>query len=183
MPIEHSHGKARPTLPRSSDLAMVTTAPRTDGEPIRYRDEHGRFMSGNPYAIGRGATAAVRRLLGRSGVAISDADARTVARDADRLFAETMKELPSDGPTARQLAALYCRHAALAGFWTAKASVAGLGTAEGIAAQEHASKHGQRAERLSVTMLDVATRLAKARPLTAADEPWFEVVDSEGATS
>jgi len=158
--IELSHGKARPTLPRSSDLASV---PQTVHEPSRGRDAQGRFTSANAAAIGRGAKAAVRRLLGR-GAELSDPQARAVALDAERLFGATLRELPSDGPTVRQLVALYARHAALAAFWSAQASTVGLGSPEGIDAQEQATKHGTRAERLAVTMLDVATRIASAKP-------------------
>lgn len=161
MTIERSHGKARPTLPRSSDLRVV---PSTEPERPGQRDARGRFVSGNGAAIGRGEKAAVRRLLGREGATVSDADARRVALDASQVFGATLRELPSDGATVRQLAAMHARHVALAAFWSARASSEGLGTDGGLRAEEQATKHGQRAERLAVTMLDVATRLAAARP-------------------
>ena len=159
MTIERSQGKARPSLPRSRDLHPVRESAR---EPNRNRDAAGRFAVGNAASIGRGAKAAVRRLLGRD-VEITDAAALAVARDAERLFAATVRELPNDGSTVRQLAALYARHVSLAAWWAARASVAGLGTDEGIAAQAHASTHGVRGERLAVTMLDVATKLAATK--------------------
>lgn len=155
MTIERSHGKARPTLPRSSDLGTV---PPTDADPRRCRTANGQFTSGNQAAVGRGAKAAIRKLLGK-GVTLTNAEAISVARDAARLFGDTLRELPNDGPTVRQLVALFARHSALAAYWSAKASAAGLGTAEGIEAQEREAKHGQRVERLSVTMLDVAIKL------------------------
>lgn len=160
MTIEQSHGKARPTLPRSSDLATVTG---TDDERSRQRDSSGRFAVGNNAGIGRGAKAAVRRMLGR-GAELTNPEALAVARDADRLFLDTLRELPSTGSTVRHLAALHARHAALAAFWSARASEAGLGTDEGTKAEEQATKHGQRQERVAVTMIDVATKLASRDP-------------------
>lgn len=160
MTIEQSHGKARTVLPRSSDLATV---PHAEPEPNRQRSPDGRFAGGNGLALGRGAKAAVRRLLGR-GAHVGDEAAASLARDAERLFSATLRELPSDGSTVRQLTGLFARHTALAGFWSAKASAAGLASPEGIEAADQATKHGVRAERLAVTMLDVSTRLAAARP-------------------
>lgn len=157
---ERSKGKARPRQVRSSDLV---TMPRTDSDRPRQRDASGRFTPGNAAAIGRGAKAQIKRQLGR-GVNVTDEAALLVMKDANRLFGETMLTLPSDDPTTRQLCALYCRHASMASFWSAQASVAGLGTDEGIAASEQATKHGQRAERVAVTMLDVARTMAASRP-------------------
>lgn len=59
MTIEQSHGKARPTLPRLSDV-NPGTVPERAGE----RDDGGRFAVGNAAARGRGWKRAVRGLLG-----------------------------------------------------------------------------------------------------------------------
>lgn len=166
---ERSHGKARPRLVRSSDLTPLTDT-ATAEQPPRQRDASGRFASGNAVGIGRGAKAAVRRLLGR-GTAIDDPEALAVARDADTLYCATLRELPSDGSTVRQLVALFARHTALAAYWSAKASTVGLGSDEGVAAADHATKHGTRAERLSVTMLDVSRTLAAKRDADAPFDP------------
>jgi hypothetical protein len=174
---ERSHGKVRPRQVRSSDLQRLAAAASGAERPVD-RDSSGRFAPRNQAALGRGGKAAVRRLLGRSSN-ITDPEALAVARDADRLFLATLRELPGDGPTVRQLAALYARHVALASFWSARASAAGLGTDEGVTAQEHATKHGLRVERLAVTMLDVARATAAAAaakagpvdPLAAWMEP------------
>jgi hypothetical protein len=61
------------------------------------------------------------------------------------------------------------RDSALAAFWGTEATKAGLTSERGIQAQERAMKHGQRVERLTVTMLDVATRLAAKRPTVLVD--------------
>lgn len=162
MTIERSHGKARPTLPRSSDLSPVETVPT----PSEGRDAGGRFASGNRIAHGSRWRATIRRLLGRGA---TSEQAESVARQAYRLYCALLRELPSDGPSVRMLAALQARHAALAAFFTDRAAEVGLDTPEGMAALERASKDGQRAERLAVTALDVSTKLAsankgKARP-------------------
>lgn len=159
MTIERSHGKARPTLPRSSDLSPV---PATDDRRSGLRDGKGRWVTGNGAAIGRGEKLPIRRALGAVAHA-TDAEVRAVAADAARLFAATIAEMPSDGSAVRQLVALQCRAFACAAFWTAKAEAEGLSSEEGIAASDQAVKHGQRAERLSVTALDVATKLAAGK--------------------
>lgn len=155
MTIELSHGKARPTLPRSGDLQLVGA----EGEPNRNRAEGGRFAPGNDVGRGRGWKRAVAKMIGRE---VADPIAAAVAEDAWRLFSAAIREMPSDGATVRGLIAMKARHDALAGFWTAQAVDLGLATAKGIEAQELATKHGVRAERLAVTALDIATKLAAA---------------------
>lgn len=165
MTIERSHGKARPTLVRSSDLAPVETA----RDPAAGRDASGRFGPGNRVSIGQGWKAVVRRMLGKGA---SDPEAVAVQRDTVKLFRAIVRELPSDGATVRQLAALQARHTALSAFYGAKAAELGLGSEAGVQAAEQSTKHGQRAERLAVTCLDVATKMAAAAPavLTPAEE-------------
>jgi len=157
MTIESSHGKPRPTLPRSSDLQPVTVVD-ADRERCGKRDAHGRFSSGNVVGRGRGWKLAIARVLGRQ---VDDPIAQQVADDAWRTYCAALRELPSDGAIVRGLAALMSRHEALAAFWHAHAAIVGLTTEDGIAGQDQATKHGQRAERLTVTMLDVARALAK----------------------
>lgn len=168
---EKSHGKARPRLPRASDLHEKTAPPgavaRTEAERTRQRDASGRFACGNALAIGRGAKAGTRRMLGRS-VGVTDADVLQVTRDAERLYNATLRELPHDGVIVRQIVALLARHTALAAYWSARASAAGLGTDEGVKAAAESTRHGQRAERLSITALDVAKDLAR---MTEASRP------------
>ena len=159
MTIERSHGKARPTLPRVTDLRLVPAGSEAVAQRRGARDARGRFTGNNTAAVGSGGRAAIRRLLGAT-AKLTDAAAIAVARDAARVFSATLRELPNDGAVVRQLCASYSRHTALAAFWSARAGEAGLGTDEGIKAQEHASKNAQRAERLAVTMLDVASKLA-----------------------
>jgi hypothetical protein len=177
MTIEKSHGKARPTLPRSSDLVAV---PDTVDDRIRNHAGDGRFPVGNSASRGRGWKRAISKMLGR-GVDDLDAVARAVSEDAWRLFIQTMRELPSDGAMVRARVTSMVRHQALEAFWGARA-VAQLGTPEGDLADDRASAHGQRAERLSVTALDIATRLAKATRAPEADLLAIHVAAEEETT-
>jgi hypothetical protein len=155
--IESSHGKARPTLPRSSDLRVVEAAEKPTGE----RTAGGRFAPGNPIGQGARWKASIKKLLGKGA---TSEQAEAVARQAFRLYCALLRELPSDGPSVRVLAALEARHAALAAYFTDRAAELGFETDAGAHALEQATKHGTRAERLAVTCIDVATRFATAKP-------------------
>lgn len=154
MTIETSHGKARPTLPRPSDLRPAGAAPERE----RSHDERGRFVAGNRAGADRGAKLAIGKALG---LRPNDAAVAAVARDAARVLGVVLRDMPSDGPTVRNLAALLARHSAIAAYFNCKADELGLDTPEGAKALDVALKHGARAERLTVTCLDVATALAK----------------------
>jgi hypothetical protein len=159
-----SHGKARPSLPRSAELRPIETAP----DPSAGRGTHGQFARGNQISIRAGEKRAAKKLLGKGA---SEGDAAIVARDAQRAFRGAMRELPHDGQIVRSLAALYGRHLAASALYATKSDEAGPATDEGIRFAELALKHGARAERLSVTALDVAATLARAKP--AAPFPWL----------
>ncbi len=155
MTLEKSHGKARPTLPRSSDLADVPTG----GDRKSNHAANGRFMPGNAAATDRSAKQAIGKVLGLR----PTADAvSVVAKDAARVFGVVLRDMPSDAPTVRNLAAMLARHSALGAYFNVRADELGLDTLEGLAAIDQATKHGMRVERLTVTCLDVATRLTKA---------------------
>jgi hypothetical protein len=171
--MERSHGKARPSLPRASDLRVVESAET----PSDGRDAGGRFAPGNRVSIGNRWKASIKRLLGRSA---SPEQADDVSRQAWRLYLALMRELPSTGANVRMLAAMQARHAALAAHFTDRAGELGLETTEGKAALDRASKDGQRAERLAVTALDVATRFAEVHRFNGSRDPHKAVVDAFG---
>ena len=103
MTIRFVKGRTRVETPQLKDLHLpATVRDRTVG-----RDAAGRFTSDNRAAIGRAAKALVRQSLG------SDADPELV-REALTLYRAIMRDLPSDGPSVRQLTASRCRHAVLA---------------------------------------------------------------------
>jgi hypothetical protein len=147
--IEKSHGKARPTLPRASDLVRIESdGHRTDG-----RDPLGRFAGGNRLSIGHGLKATLKKLLGPR---VDAPEAKAIRRDAWRVFAGTMSAMVSDAPPVRALVSLYSGHVALAGYYRAKASAVGLDTPEGLRFLEVADRQSTRAERTIVTAHDLA---------------------------
>ncbi len=134
--IEHSRGKARPTLPRSKDTLSTV-------EPV------------SGVEVSTTAKNAVQKILGaRTGTAIATA----VTRDASRIYTATLAEMPHDGAVVRQLVALAARHMAIAAYYAAKGEEAGLDTDKGVKWLQTSSS--QRAERTLVTAYDLATRLA-----------------------
>jgi hypothetical protein len=152
MSIEQSHGKARPTLPRSRELATPEAgASRTEG-----RDAHGRFTSGNPWAPGAKWRALIAEGLGRE----LPGQAGGLGRRAYRLFRAFLADLPADCASVRSLVAQRARAVALADAYAERGAELGVATPEGAAALAEALKWDQRAERLAVTSLDVSTKLA-----------------------
>lgn len=152
--IEKSHGKARPTLPRSSDLA----SPEADAKPTDERSTHGHFAAGNRTGLDARFKATVKRALGNKA---SSGEVRAVYRDALRVFSTTLRSLPSDAGPVRTLCALHARHVALNGYFTAKAEEAGLDSMAGARLLEIADRQSQRAERVLVTAMDVAKTCAE----------------------
>ncbi len=158
MGIEQSHGKARPTLPRAKDLARLDAA--TVGEPSEWRGEAGRFAPGNQIAVGRGWKHAISRALGRDA---AEGDAWQIAADAWRVYLAILRELPHNGAAVRLNAARAARAFAVAGFYDARADAAGLDTDRGMLLADKAAAHWARAERHTVTAIDLATKLAGKR--------------------
>jgi hypothetical protein len=153
MSIRRGQGKVRPELPRRRELHVVAAAP----EAKEGRDASGKFAPGNGVARDRGWRTALGRVLGHE---LTDASMRRVANDSWRLHGAIVKELPSDGVIVRGIVVTLAMHTACMGYWSALALDLGLSTAEGQAASERARIHGTRVERLSVTALDLASKLA-----------------------
>ncbi len=155
MAIEQSHGKPRPTLPRSGDLQVVDSAE----SPTAGRTDGGRFAKGNGHSRENRARHHVRRLLGPTATDTAIAEIQSASMS---LYRALIRSMPSQSTQVRTLVALQARHVALAAYWGEYAVKVGLDTESGIAALERASKDGQRAERLAVTALDIAKRLPKS---------------------
>lgn len=172
MTIEKSHGKARPTLPRASDLGTV---PQPEAPRTATRGPDGRFAPGNRTGRGKGAKRQLARLMGTDS---ADPITALVASSAAATYRAHIQELPNQGSMVSSLVSLASRHEALSAYFHSVAAKAGLGTTEGVAALTEASKHGQRAERLLVTALDVSKALA----LATKSEP-VDVLDAYMATS
>lgn len=147
--MERSKNKMRPSLVRASDLRATEAAEKPTGE----RAAHGHFAAGNPIGLGARFTHTVRKSLGDKA---SQGDARIVAKDAARVFGHVLRALPSDAAPVRALLAIYARHQALHAFYTVRATEAGLDTPEGLKLLEVADRQSQRAERVLVTVHDLA---------------------------
>lgn len=152
MTLEQSHGKARPTLPRSGDLAAVPTA----GERPRQRAGNGRFSAGNSVACGRGWRASIAKMVGRD----LKGEVEPLARESWRMFRALLSELPHSGAQVSALVASRARSAVLSARFAAKAAEFGLDSPEGMKALDLSMKLDARAERLAVTAIDIATKLA-----------------------
>lgn len=154
MTIEHSHGKARPTLPRSSDLAV----PETVGEPPDERGERGRFASGNQLAKGHGWKKLLRESLGRE----LEGDAGKLGQEAFKLYRGFMADMPIDNASVRQLVVARARAATLSARYARRGAELGFDTSEARDALDAALRWSQEAKSLAVTSLDIATKLAAA---------------------
>jgi hypothetical protein len=151
MTIERSHGKPRPSLVRASDLTDIPS--RTEAERSDGRDASGRAAPGNRLAEGRGWKSAIRKAVVGAG---TSEEAERVARDAWTVYLAVLRDLAATGPLVRVNAAGMAREFAYAGFYDTKALEAGLATEQGTAYAARAGYHRQRAERLSVTVGDLA---------------------------
>jgi len=156
MSIERSHGKARPTLPRASDLPNDDP----DRKPSGGRAEGGRFAAGNRIGIGARWKATLKKALGTTG----EGEAGIVAADAQRVMTHVLRALPSDAAPVRVLVGIHARHVALHAFYTAKAEAAGLDTEKGQKLLEIADRQSQRAERTLISAIDVARTHAAKKP-------------------
>ncbi|HEY1692259.1 MAG TPA: hypothetical protein VGG39_08855 [Polyangiaceae bacterium] len=163
MPIEQSHGKVRPTLPRASDLSPVI---ETAEKPTAGRTPDGRFAAGNRSALAARFTHTIRKALGTKA---ASGEALIVARDARRVFGQVLAALPSDAAPVRAILAIYARHQALHAYYTVKAEASGLDTEQGLALLAVADRQSQRAERVLVTVHDLASIHARARRETPVD--------------
>lgn len=169
MALEHSHGKARPTLPRSADLPVPPAAPdRRQG-----RDGKGRFAPGHRQsARSRGWRRAIAQLA--SGQA-STAEQAKLAGDSGTLYRATLATLPCEGPLTNPIAAEHARTAVLSAHFAGAALAAGVTTVRGRQLLELSLKLGQRAERTAVTLLDLTTRIAEAeRKRNPPTLPWLQ---------
>ena len=150
MAIERSHGKARPSLTRASDL--LTPVEAADN-PTADRAGHGHFAAGNRLGLGARFTATIKKSLGSDA---ATGAALVVARDARRVFGHVLRSLPSDAPPVRALLAVYARHQALHAYYANRAEALGLDTPLGLKLLEVADRQSQRAERVLVTCHDLA---------------------------
>lgn len=173
MTFERSHGKARPSLVRASDLQPSESDPK----PTDARTADGKFAAGNRLSVGARFTHTIRKALGSQA---ATGEAMIVARDSRRVFGHVLAALPSDAAPVRALLAIYARHQALHAYYTVKAEALGLDTPEGLKLLEVADRQSQRAERVLVTCHDLArvhATAARNRVDPTAPPVGFELVE------
>lgn len=171
---ERSNGAMRPSLPQSYELpAVIEPDPnRTEG-----RDAMGRFAGPNPWAAGARWRQLIAEGLGKH-TEHSSPVARELSRRAYRYFRSFLRDLPIDSATTRALTAQRARAAALADFYGLRAAELELTSPEALKAAEQAAKWCQRAERLAVTTLDIATRLAAVDRALHANPLHRQILDA-----
>jgi hypothetical protein len=138
---------------------------------------NGRFAPGHKSAKGRGWKRAIRELAGPN---FTDPELKGLAGDAGSLYRARLAELPHVGPTVSAIVAEGARSSVLSARFAARALELGLDTQEGQRALEMSMRLGQRAERTSVSALDLATRLAESERKKPQAWPWL-VTDAEPA--
>ena len=162
VPIEKSHGRARPTLPRASDLPLTELEEKLSIP----RGDHGHVLPGAKLAVGAGFSHTVKKALGtRNSTGIR----RVITRDAKRLFSNILPTLASDAAPVRALLAVYARHAALNAYFTQLAEETGLDTQAGLQYLEISDRQSQRCERVLVTVHDLARVHSQAKAAAPFD--------------
>lgn len=153
MSIEYCRGKARPTLPRLGDLAVVIPA----AIPSTPRTADGRFAPGP--SADRGENR-VRELIADGLGRDLEGTAGELGRLAVRLYRGLLRDLPCVSTSVRSLVAQRARAATLADAYARRG--ADLGLDHPLAAQcfDQARLWCARAERLAVTSLDISNKLA-----------------------
>lgn len=175
MTIERSHGKARPILPRSSDL----TPPEAVTKPPQGRTPGGHFAAGNRLGIGARWKATLKKALGNPS---AEGDVGVVASDAARVMAHVLRSLPSDAAPVRVLVGIHARHVALNAYYTRLAERAGLDTPAGAKFLETADRQSQRAERTLVTVHDLArVHAQRSQEAVNPHEAFFRIGAEEAA--
>jgi hypothetical protein len=154
-------GKARTETPRAKDIpaCLIQTAYETGEERSVGRGEGGRVGPGNRLAVGSGFKAQIRRSLGNP----DDPATGPLVKEALKMYASILRDLPDTGPQVRPLVAAQARHTVLATHYANLAVKAGLDTAAGMALADAARAHDTTAQRLSTTAFDRAVRMAAVR--------------------
>jgi len=99
-------------------------------------------------------------------------------REARTHYSAFMRDLPHGGDSVAQLVVVRATYAALLPQLMAKALAAGVESKAGRELLELAMRLDQRCERLAVTTLDIATRLAEVeRRKPGASFPWLVAND------
>ena len=154
---ELSHGKARATRARSSDLLVAGPV------DVRRRnhDDLGHWAPANEGGRGKGWRTLIRKSLGPGA---TTEDVVRLARESWTLYLALSRELPFTGAQVSSLTAARARWTVLSSYYTARAAEVGLGSVEGKELLDLALKLDVRAERLAISAADISVRMARAKP-------------------
>jgi hypothetical protein len=168
MTIENSHGKARPTLPRSSRLAEVDPV----AIPSTPRGADGRFAPGP--AADRSENR-IRELIADGLGRDLPGEAGELARRAVRLYRAFLRDLPCVCASVRSTVAQRARAATLADAYARRGMELGIDNPLGAQCLAEALKWDQRAERLAVTALDLSNKLVAVARARKPDDVHAEI--------
>lgn len=148
--------KLRPQPPRLKNVRRRLRV----GQRSRNQDAKGRWVKGNNAPKGKRLKAIIRRQLGHdaTGELVERLYAET--RDMHRALVRALGAGAEGVPQVQDTLARRARWGVLGAWYALRAVELGLGTEAGDAALEMAIKLDARAERLDVTALDLADRLA-----------------------
>jgi len=174
--LEQSHGKARLTGPRPSDLGTVATG----DEPSRDRVAGGLFAPGNRVAVNRTAKRALtaplraaRARLEALGEGLPRPVADELLHDALAVYGSARRELGSSSVFVLANAVSFATETVLAGFFAKQAASVGFDTEQGATYLEQAQRCEQCAQRAMTAALAAKKALPKAgKP--AADWSWIQ---------
>jgi hypothetical protein len=182
--VEQSHGKARLTAPRLSDVGSVPT----DGELSRDRGERGQFAPGNRAAADRSSKRALtaplraaRKRLQDLGEALPRPVADELLRDALAVYGSARVELGSSSVFVLANIVSFATESVLAGYFTKQAADSGFETEPGAAYLEQAQRCEQCAQRAMTAALAAAKALSGRRPKRGAAMPAGFEPDDEDA--
>lgn len=151
--------KGMPAAPKHEHLPDVL-----DDGSKRTEENHdaatGRFKKGNRASAGSHWRAEIRKQLGDLA---NDPLTRKLANESKYLFRALMRDLPVDGASVSALVASRARATVLSAWFAAESARAGLTSDRGMKLLDLSLKLDARAERLSVTTIDIAQRQAKGR--------------------
>jgi hypothetical protein len=177
--VEASHGKARVTTPRPSDLGTVPTGE----DRSRNHTAAGTFAPRNQAAVGRSAKAALRAPYRQAERRVSAALAAQLGpNESDRVLASALavfhavrRELGSGSALVQGPTITYAVETVLAGYFLSVAADAGFATELGLSMHERAMLCETQAGRA----LAVALAAAKAISASGPAQPRGTLADLE----
>ena len=172
MSFVNEKGKLRPQPPRLKNLRPGKRPRERSGN----QDTKGRFVAGNDAPKGRAVKRIIRRYLGEG--AASSEQVAALTSDTLTLFKAFKRVMASDAPQVQDTVARRARWGVLSAWFAMRAAELGLETEQGMAALEMALKLDARAERLDVTALDLADRLAT--PESGSGNPILDAIEAAG---